>query len=73
MAVCELVEKCIFFQGKMSRTPAALEMFKVKYCKGSFESCARFHVFKAIGIEKVPVTLFPNQSEKATVIIEYAP
>lgn len=73
MAACELVERCLFFQGKMSGAPATLEMFKAKYCSGAFESCARFQVYKAIGIEKVPVTLYPNQQEKAAVIIEYAP
>jgi len=73
MAACELVKECLFFQGRMSNTPATLGMFKTKYCQGSFESCARFQVYKALGIEKVPVTLFPNQQEKVPVIIENSP
>ncbi len=49
--------------------PLQSELFKSKYCKGEFEKCARYMVFKALGSEHVPENLFPIQQEKAKKII----
>jgi len=69
MAHCECLENCIFFNNKMKNMPLQSELFKSKYCKGEFEKCARYMVFKALGSEHVPENLFPIQQEKAKKII----
>jgi len=67
---CELLETCIFFQDKMERMPATANMMKKRYCLNDNLQCARYTVFKALGREKVPKDLFPNQIEKAQEIIK---
>jgi len=50
--------------------PATANMMKKRYCLNDNLQCARYTVFKALGREKVPKDLFPNQIEKAQEIIE---
>ena len=69
MGECELLSSCPFFQDKMANMPATAEMLKGRYCRKDNSRCARFMVFKALGREKVPADLFPNQVEKAQEII----
>ena len=69
MADCELVVKCPFFNDKMKNMPAIAEQMKTKYCKGDNSYCARFMVFRALGREKVPANLVPNQIDRAEEII----
>ena len=53
----------------MSNMPAMVGQFKRKYCRGDNDQCARYRVFKAIGRENVPPTLFPNQMNVAERIL----
>jgi hypothetical protein len=69
MANCELIEKCLFFNDKMGDMPGTVEMFKKKYCKEDNSYCARYMVVKALGREKVPPNLFPNQADQAKRLI----
>ena len=69
MADCECLVGCIFFNDKMERMPTMADMYKTKYCKGNAEDCARYTVFKKLGKGKVPVDLYPNQTEKAKALI----
>ena len=69
MPNCECLEKCPFFNDKMHDTPATAEMMKSRYCRGAYEKCARYMVFKALGREKVPANLYPNMVDKAKKII----
>ena len=69
MANCELIEKCVFFNDKMGTMPGTAEMFKKKYCKEDNSNCARHMIVKAMGREKVPPNLFPNQTDEAKRII----
>ena len=64
MAECQCVPQCIFFNDKMSGMPAMADMMKQKFCRGDFESCARYKVFKALGSDGVPPDLFPNQEAR---------
>ena len=41
MAVCEKLEKCPFYQGKMSMDSGLGSMYKKKYCEGDKTTCAR--------------------------------
>ena len=70
MANCELIEKCIFFNDKMANMPGTAASFKRRYCQDDFSGCARYMVFKALGREKVPGNLFPNQHDKAKKVID---
>ncbi|MBN2755314.1 MAG: hypothetical protein JXR81_10715 [Candidatus Goldbacteria bacterium] len=69
MADCECLEKCPFFNDKMVNLPATAEIYKKKFCRGDFEGCARYIIFKKLGKEKVPADLLPNQADRAQVII----
>lgn len=72
MADCECLEGCLFFNDKMEKMPAMSEMYKRNYCKGDFNGCARYMVFKALGKPAVPDSLYPNQKEKALEILKNA-
>jgi hypothetical protein len=53
----------------MANMPATAEIYKQSYCQGNFEKCARYIVAAKLGPEKVPATLFPNDSEGARRLI----
>jgi hypothetical protein len=69
MANCELLAGCIFFNDNMSNYPAAADFLKSKYCVGDNHECARYVVFKALGRERVPTDLFPNDIGRANALI----
>ncbi|MBN1698014.1 MAG: hypothetical protein JW881_10910 [Spirochaetales bacterium] len=69
MADCECLGGCIFFNDKMGNMPSIASIMKQNYCKTNNSGCARYMVFKALGKEKVPGDLFPNNVEKAKQII----
>lgn len=69
MADCEVLNSCLFFNDKMENKPGSAGMFKTKYCHGDNSACARHMVLKALGKQKIPPDLFPNQVEKAMKII----
>jgi hypothetical protein len=69
MGDCELIEKCMFFNDTMANMPGTAASFKRQYCREDSSSCARYRAFKALGREKVPPDLFPNQVDKVDQII----
>jgi hypothetical protein len=70
MADCELLKGCLFFNDKMPMESGLGAMYKKKYCQGDNTDCARFMVAKALGREKVPLTLFPNMADEARAMIK---
>ena len=70
MANCEMLQKCPFFNDKMSEMPDQADFFKDLYCKGDNEICARYLVLKALGRDAMPPDLFPNHEQRAKAIIE---
>lgn len=72
MAYCELFEKCPFFRFKLANLPAVVEMYEEHYCSGNQSACARYVVFQALGRDKVPIDLFPNQVARGKAIIANA-
>lgn len=72
MPECRLIGGCIFFNDKMADMPATAELYKNRYCREDSTQCARFRVCEALGREKVPGDLFPNQREKAEEIMNKA-
>jgi len=69
MAECDLLNTCIFFNDQMDEMPAVANLMKSRYCKSDYEKCARMKVVKAVGREKVPKDMFPNQDEYAQEVI----
>lgn len=69
MAECELFDGCIFFDDKMNDMPAMAEQYKDRFCRGDKETCARYVVFKELGRDNVPATLFPDQLDEAQHIV----
>ena len=69
MANCKFAEKCPFFNGKISHPKVMADLFKQRYCQGSFERCARYCVRMALGPGTCPEDLFPNQHDRAEKLI----
>ncbi|MDO9391566.1 MAG: hypothetical protein Q7U71_07330 [bacterium] len=69
MPDCECLAACPFFNDKMADMPSMAGIFKNKYCKGDFQSCARYMVFKKLGEGHTPEDLFPNQLSRAQDLI----
>jgi hypothetical protein len=69
MANCELLLACPFYNEKLKALPGLAEGLKKLYCFVEKPVCARYMIAKALGREKVPLDLFPNEIEKAENII----
>lgn len=69
MAECECLKGCPFFNDRMSNMPSLANVYKKQFCLSDFNACARHMIFLALGKEKVPLDLFPNEVEKAKKII----
>ncbi len=67
---CDQIEDCSFFNVAMVEMPTVAEMMKQRYCHGDFESCARKIVFASLGTGKTPVSLAPNDHQRAREIID---
>ncbi|MBQ8526843.1 MAG: hypothetical protein IJ429_00090 [Lachnospiraceae bacterium] len=70
MATCEKLEKCPFYQGKMSMESGLGSMYKKKYCEGDKMECARYMVATQLGPEYVTNHLYPNMKDQASKMIE---
>jgi len=53
----------------MKDMPATAELMKKRYCLGDNTECARFMVASRLGKEKVPIDLFPGQTDRAMEIL----
>lgn len=69
MADCPLLEKCPFFNDRMAGMPTMASLYKTRFCKGEFPTCARHMVVTGWDREHVPADLFPNQVERAQEIL----
>lgn len=72
MAICELIETCVFFNEYMPKMKSVAEGLKNMYCRTDNSECARYHVYAALGREAVPPRLFPNEVSVAVTIIANA-
>jgi hypothetical protein len=70
MNECVCLPKCIFFNDKMADMPVTAERTKNHFCLENSAECARFMVFSALGRELVPSDLFPQNVERAKVLIK---
>ena len=49
--------------------PSAANSLKKRFCRGDNANCARHMVLAALGRERVPPDLSPNQQDRARAII----
>jgi hypothetical protein len=69
MPDCKCLPLCPFFNDKMQNMPAAAALLKKRLCQGDNSQCARFMVLGALGRDKVPADLSPNQQDRAKSLI----
>ena len=69
MALCEKLEKCPFYQGKMNMESGLGAMYKKKYCEGDKTTCARYIVATQLGAEFVTNSLYPNMNNVADKLL----
>jgi hypothetical protein len=70
MAECELLKTCPFFNDRVAEMPTVAAWLKKQYCRNNYSECARYKVRNALGVERVPRDLFPNEPKRAQKIIE---
>lgn len=69
MDTCEKLEKCPFYQGKMSMESGLGRMYKRRYCEGDKLQCARYQIATTVGPEFVNDNIYPNMHDIAEKII----
>ncbi len=69
MGECEFTEGCLFYKGGMEADESRTAELKEKYCMSNSLHCSRFLVASAVGEDSVPGDLFPDEKEKAYIVI----
>jgi hypothetical protein len=67
---CELLACCQFFNNKMKDLPKSAEYIKDKVCRGEYEGCGRYRIFKDYGEQHVPFYLQPDDTEEVNKVIQ---
>ncbi|MGC9771402.1 hypothetical protein [Fervidobacterium islandicum] len=69
--ICPNLQGCKFFNITLSGKSALQEYYKSNYCSAGdkYKDCARWIVCQKLGKEHVPDDLFPNQKERAELIL----
>ncbi len=68
MEPCEYTSICPFYAGTLSGRDDAEEL-KRNYCLANALRCARFIIYQALGPERVPADLYPDEKAKAYEVI----
>jgi hypothetical protein len=53
----------------MDEMPTVAALLKTQYCRGHFESCARYRVAAKLGSTSVPPDLYPQETGRADRIV----
>ena len=69
MTTCDYTKTCVFFNELMADMPSSVAAYKKRYCQGDFQRCARYMAREALGVDAVPLNLFPNQQERMAKIL----
>lgn len=69
MSDCEFIATCPFFNDKLENMPADTDALKVKFCRTNNLNCARYMVATALGQEKMPPNLHPDEKDRAFIVI----
>ncbi|RII31623.1 MAG: hypothetical protein CXR30_02075 [Geobacter sp.] len=67
---CEILACCQFFNDKMKDMPNTAEYIKKKHCLGDFESCVRYRIYKEFGGDKIPLYLYPEDTEEVSKVLK---
>lgn len=67
---CSLIEQCQFLIQNEENMPKLRNLFRERYCLGSFDQCARYQVGISTGLKNVPEFMLPTQNEWACQIIQ---
>ena len=67
--MCEKSAICPFFKKEMSNLPSNADELIKKFCEGNSLNCARAMVYDALGDNKVPGDLLPEDKPAAYAII----
>lgn len=83
MKSCERSEVCSFFNNKLGNMPSIASTLKKKYCLTSKDDCARYMIHvklregltppdeaTLLAIDRQMHNLYPNDSERARLIID---
>ncbi len=69
MGECEFIAGCPFFKGEMAGKDDQIEALKDNYCRSNSLHCSRYLVASAVGKENMPGDLFPDEKERAYLVI----
>lgn len=69
MDVCERLETCPFYQGKIVVENDLGTILKAQYCEKDKTKCARYFIYNELGAEYVDNLLFPHMMNKAQFIL----
>jgi hypothetical protein len=69
MPACAYIEACKLLNQTLVEQRALAAIYLDLYCHGRPDVCARRLVLERLGPAQVPNTLFPNQTERADLLI----
>ena len=69
MSDCPFLAACPFFNDRLANMPTVSGYLKKEYCNSDYTLCARFTVRNEVGVENVPIDMFPNEQKRAQEII----
>ncbi|ADK82193.1 hypothetical protein [Sediminispirochaeta smaragdinae] len=69
METCEYLDSCPFYLGTIERKAVDIEKLKEEYCRKSPLRCARHMISVALGVEKIPEGLYPDEKMVAYELI----
>ena len=73
MACCERAERCAFYRDELATMPMISYIYKDYYCRGDITACAIRMLAAAVGDQRLPPDLFPNQTIRARRLIAQSP
>lgn len=66
---CRFSRECLFFLETMPNLPPMAELFKMDFCRGIPDFCARYMIYASIGKSSVPDNLLPYEIERVKDIL----
>lgn len=74
MRKCAIRNMCPFYRDQVPKAKRSIEDRKElrhTYCSVGSTQCARYLVFQTLGLDEVPVTLFPDELFKVNVLLNF--
>jgi hypothetical protein len=65
----KISKECTFFADEMSDRPTYAAIIRKNYCESNPQICARYLVGIKLGIDEVPIALWPNNMETAKRLV----